>query len=204
MTEASTLDTAPTFPGVPEASALYLVPEVEEVLPIPTLAEIQARYYEGGIGDYRILVESLRISDSAQYAIVEKIRETQQALAEHTDSVETVEAVMQAVAELRQQLVVGNLASVLDVVSALKGGGHRTSLLKLLLEGNRLAQQWFKRQYGSLKRTEKAPAYPTDILCVDYIRPKLAKYKGITKKKPKVTDAPKTADLTSEAVVVNG
>lgn len=143
----------------------------------PSWSDINQLLIDNDTYSYRDMVAELKLEDSQQRHLVETIQDL------HTNP--TDDTVSVKISQLTEQLLIGNLANIDGLVANLKRSGHRSSKLTLLLEGNKLARRWLKKEYGTPQQAAKAALYPTDILIGDYLKPKLINYKPRTQKKPR-------------------
>lgn len=190
MSEATLINTENTRLGVREVPELFLIPPlgVESSAPAPGLIDVQQCLESGNLDDYRQLVDYLRLTDKDQLAIVEKIKKSHLALAESVDSIYEIWEDSDEIDKLCEQLLIGNLANILDTAYGVIQDESPRDLVKIIDEGNRLADEWLKCEYGTLEKSSKAPACPTEDLCLSYLMPRLNLYKTLADKKFKTID----------------
>lgn len=180
-----------TSPAPPVA----LSPEIPEVSR-PPLSYKDANSYldEFGLEAYAEMIEGLRLAGPEQYALVKAIEATFSKAQEATDP-QLVASLMDAAHGKKAELLQGSFARVCDLSTQLYQAGSLISTELLLIEANKLASRWFDANY-SASRIRRAPVYPDDILCLDYLRPRLINYK------PKQSDPRRTKDIPAKAEVM--
>lgn len=172
-----------------------LSPEIPEVSR-PPLSYKDANSYldEFGLEAYAEMIEGLRLAGPEQYVLVKAI-ETNLSKAQEATDPELVASLMEAAQGEKAELLQGSFARVCDLSTQLHQAGSLTSTELLLIEANKLASRWFDANY-SASRIRRAPVYPDDILCLDYLRPRLINYK------PKQSDPRRTKDIPAKPKVM--
>jgi WhiB family redox-sensing transcriptional regulator len=126
---------------------------------------------------YRDWVESYRLDNPVQYELVNEVIDAHK----EAKPMDEIEATIAA-------LFAGNLADIFITARKAHLKNQRLGLHSLSLQANTLSRTWFDREYSTPKRAALSPRYPVQILCSDFLLPKLQKAKP-----PKISKPPKAA-----------